>query len=297
MWADEVGSRTGAMKTKGTKFVFAAAVAALLCAGVRPAQAAPPLTTIQDQLFRADGTLVSGTLIISWKGFVASDNSTIPTNSIRVPVSGGTLRVRLTPTTTAKTPASYLEQDLVAGKLTDVNLWAVPPSSSPLKVQMVKVTPPSGSGSGSSGSGGTVSTQTSVQMSDVVGLLDALAQRPTTGAGYLVGRVLVPDVNGDLTGLMGTPDQCVRGDGSLGPCGGSASFVDLETPGGTVDGTNTAFSLSDAPAPGGSLLLFRNGLLQKAGVDYTLAGSTVTFLAGSTPQPGDLLLASYRVGQ
>ena len=78
-------------------------LAALTCAGVRPAQAAPPLTTIQDQMFRADGTPVSGTLIISWKGFVASDNSNIPTNSIRVPVSGGTLRVRLTPTTTAQT--------------------------------------------------------------------------------------------------------------------------------------------------------------------------------------------------
>ena len=282
------------MKTKNTRIVFAAAVAALLCTGVRPAQAAPPLTTIQDQLFRADGTLVSGTLIISWKGFVASDNSTIPTNSIRVPVSGGTLRVRLTPTTTAKTAANYLVQYLVDGKLTDVNVWAVPPSSAPLKVQMVKVTPSSGSGSGS---GGTVTTQTSVQMSDVVGLLDALAERPTTGAGFLIGRVLVPDINGDLTGLMGTPDQCVRGDGSLGPCGGNASFVDLETPGGTVDGTNAVFTLSDAPAPAASLLLFRNGLLQKAGVDYTLAGATVTFLAGSKPQPGDLLLASYRVGQ
>ena len=276
----------------------AAMLAALTCTVVRPVQAAPPLTTIQDQLFRADGTLVSGTLIISWKGFVASDSSTVPTNSIRVPVSGGTLRVRLTPTTTAQTAASYLVQYLVDGKLTDVNVWQVPPSSVPLKVQMVKVTPPTGSGSGGSvGTGGTVTTQTSVQMSDVVGLADALAERPTTGPGYLVGRVLVPDINGELSGLMGTASQCVRGDGSLGPCGGNVSFVDLETPGGTVDGTNAAFTLSATPTPSASLLLFRNGLLQKAGVDYSLTGSMVTFLAGSTPQPGDLLLASYRVAQ
>jgi len=64
-----------------------------------------------------------------------------------------------------------------------------------------------------------------------------------------------------------------------------------------VDGTNATFALSYAPTPSASLLLFRNGLLQKAGVDYTLAGSTVTFLAGSVPQPGDSLQASYRVGQ
>ncbi|MGD0581229.1 MAG: hypothetical protein ABSC08_20220, partial [Bryobacteraceae bacterium] len=172
------------MKATGTRAGGAGVVlAALICAGVRPAQAAPPLTTIQDQLFRADGTLVSGILIISWKGFVASDNSNIPTNSIRVPVSGGTLRVRLTPTTTAKTPASYLVQYLVDGKLTDINVWAVPPSNAPVPIQLVKVTPPAGSGSGGSGSGGTVTTQTTVQMSDVVGLTDALAERPTTGAG------------------------------------------------------------------------------------------------------------------
>jgi hypothetical protein len=265
-------------------------LAALICAGVRPAQSAPPLTTIQDQMFRADGTPVSGTLIISWKGFVASDNSNIPTNSIRVPVSGGTLRVRLTPTTTALTTASYLVQYLIDGKLNDVKVWAVPPSSTPLSVYGVTVTTPG------SGSGGTVTTQTTVQMTDVVGLTDALAERPTTGAGYLVGRVLVPDINGALSGLMGTPDQCVRGDGSLGPCGGSATFVDLELPAGTVDGTNGTFGLSYAPTPSASLLLFRNGLLQKAGLDYTLAGSTVTFLAGSVPQPGDSLQASYRVG-
>src|SRR5271157_1985563 len=141
-------------------------LAALIWAGVRPAQATPPLTTIQDQMFRADGVPVSGTLIVSWKGFVASDNSNIPTNSIRVPVSGGTLRVRLTPTTTAQTPATYLVQYLIDGKLNDVKVWAVPPSSTPLPVSAVLVTPGTGSGSGT-GSGGTVTTQTTVQMTDV----------------------------------------------------------------------------------------------------------------------------------
>jgi hypothetical protein len=43
-----------------------------------------------------------------------------------------------------------------------------------------------------------------------------------------------------------------------------------------------------------SLLLYRNGLLMKAGLDYTLSGTNIGFVAGATPQPGDVLLASYR---
>ena len=36
------------------------------------------------------------------------------------------------------------------------------------------------------------------------------------------------------------------------------------------------------------------GLLQKEGVDYTLAVNTVVFLPISVPRPGDILQASYR---
>ena len=50
-------------------------------------------------------------------------------------------------------------------------------------------------------------------------------------------------------------------------------FFDLETLNGTLNGSNAAFRLSKAPSPGASLLLFRNGLFQKAGVDFTLNGA------------------------
>ena len=76
-------------------------LAVLLWVGPGAAWATPALTTIQDQLFRADGTPVNGTLLISWKAFVAADSSNIPANTLRVPVSGGLLRVKLVPTTTA----------------------------------------------------------------------------------------------------------------------------------------------------------------------------------------------------
>jgi hypothetical protein len=71
-------------------------------------------------------------------------------------------------------------------------------------------------------------------------------------------------------------------------------FIDLEAPTGTMNGVNTIFTLSAAPSPASSLHLYRNGLLQRAGTDYNLTGSTVTFVTAATPQTGDLLLASFR---
>ena len=41
------------------------------------ALAAPPLTTIQDVLYKADGTRFNGTVTVSWTSFQASDQSTM----------------------------------------------------------------------------------------------------------------------------------------------------------------------------------------------------------------------------
>ena len=71
------------------------------------------------------------------------------------------------------------------------------------------------------------------------------------------------------------------------------NFVYGETPGGAVDGKNGAFTLANVPSPPASLHLWRNGLLQSAGGDYTLTAFTANFSGASTPQPGDTLLADY----
>jgi hypothetical protein len=73
------------------------------------------------------------------------------------------------------------------------------------------------------------------------------------------------------------------------------TFVDGETPQGATDGTNAAFTLANAPSPAASLELYRNGLVQKPGVDYSLTGSAVTFTSVSVPKPGDILQAYYRM--
>jgi hypothetical protein len=71
-------------------------------------------------------------------------------------------------------------------------------------------------------------------------------------------------------------------------------FSDGETPAGTLNGINAAFTLLFAPSPVNSMILFRNGLLQTHGFDFSQAGNVITFLAGSIPQAGDELTASYR---
>jgi hypothetical protein len=75
--------------------------------------------------------------------------------------------------------------------------------------------------------------------------------------------------------------------------GGSATFADLETPSGTVNGSNVTFSLANSPTAG-SVHLYLNGLVQEAGGsnDYTISGATITM--ASAPPTGSKLRASYR---
>lgn len=72
------------------------------------------------------------------------------------------------------------------------------------------------------------------------------------------------------------------------------NFADSEVPVGPVDGMNRAFELAFQPSPPTSLILTRNGLIMKRGLDYMLAGKMVTFIVEQTPQVGDIILAWYR---
>jgi hypothetical protein len=142
---------------------------------------------------------------------------------------------------------------------------------------------------------------TPIAESGVIGLLADLAVRPLEGSAYATGRVAVIDAMGLLEGIAGDVSDCVHVDGSSGPCGtagaGTAgpNFTDAEVPAGPMNGANGSFTLSAVPIPTSSLALYRNGVLQKPGLDYNLSGNSIQFLTASTPQGGDTLLASYRV--
>ena len=260
---------------------------AVLLAGCALAQ--PALTLIQDTLYQADGTRFQGMVTISWSSFQASDLSNIAANSLRVPIVNGSLRVRLVPTTNAAVPASY-SVVYNSSKVQFSETWAVPPSIAQLRVQDVRIS--------TSALLSPESTPTTIPISGVAGLQSELLLRPTAGTSFAVSRTAVINATGAIDGAAGNAGDCVHVDGTSGPCGtsgtGSAAFVDLETPGGSVDGSNVTFTLSQAPNPAASLMVFQNGLLMRAGVDFTLSNQVVTFVSGEAPQPGDILQCSYR---
>lgn len=71
-------------------------------------------------------------------------------------------------------------------------------------------------------------------------------------------------------------------------------FHDAVVPAGAVDGKNAVFLLPAAPFPTRSLMLVRNGVVQKIGNDFVLSGARVTFTSKSVPQIDDLLQSWFR---
>lgn len=79
-----------------------------------------------------------------------------------------------------------------------------------------------------------------------------------------------------------------------GTCLSTTATWVSETPSGTINGSNTSFSLAQTPNTD-SLLLYLNGAFQTpGGVDYTLSGTTITFV--NAPLTGSILRARFTIG-
>ena len=264
---------------------------AVVTATASYAWAQPALTTIQDTLFKADGTRYSGTVSIRWTSFQTGDNVPIATQQVTLQIVNGSLKVKLVPTTTASAGANYAVNYSSQGKLQFSESWAVPPSSSVLRLRDVRV------------SSGTVvgppAVSSPIFISDVTGLTNELTARPQVGSSFGPSRAAVINFAGQIDAAAGNPGDCVRVDGSAGPCGGDGggilpAFVDTETPAGLINGINLVFTLNSAPSPAASLQLYRNGMRLKLGLDFLLNGNVITFFVAAAPQSGDALIAEYR---
>lgn len=272
-----------------------AAVAALvvICALVS-GQSGP--TTIQDTLFDADGQRYNGTLTIQWSTFNAANGGTYVQQRQTVPIVNGNLLVQLAPNNLASPPANtYTVLYQSDGDQQYTETWTVPASTTPLKVSQVRIGTSTGGSGVQAGLGGGSSGP--VTESSVTNLVADLNARPIKGPGFGTNAVAVVDQNGQIETAVGNSTDCVFVDGTSGPCstGGAVPiFVDNEVPSGIVNGLNTTFTLNSAPS-GSSLVLFRNGVRQQAGVDYTLTGSSIVFASAAVPQTQDTLLASYRI--
>ncbi len=255
--------------------------------------AQPPLTTVQDILYTANGSLFNGVVTITWTTFEASNTSNISGSTTNVRVSNGNLFVQLAPTTTANPVAGYAVEYNGEHRTQYSETWIVPPSATPLRVRDVRLPP------------GAVTTQgppaiTLIPIADVVGLQSALNLLLSMGPNFGVARTAVINSSGSIDGAIGNLSDCVHVDGTSGACGGSSSsgtgFIDAEIPGGTLDGVNATFTLANIPNPSTSTAVYRNGLLLKQTGDYNITTNSILFVTGAIPQPADSLLVSYRIG-
>lgn len=96
--------------------------------------------------------------------------------------------------------------------------------------------------------------------------------------------------NGAIT--LGTTALTFAQFSSVGSALGASNIVTRETPSGSVNGSNTAFTLANTPTSG-TEEVYLNGILQEpgAGNDYTISGGTITYL--TAPLTGDKIRVSY----
>src|SRR5581483_2089964 len=119
---------------------------ALLFSGAMLGQSGPALTTINDTVYRADGTPAGGTLLISWQSFTSADGHTVAGGTKSVSLgANGVLSVQLVPNTGA-TPANTVY--VVVFQLDDgsvkTEFWSVP-QTTPTTIAAILTTPGSGS--------------------------------------------------------------------------------------------------------------------------------------------------------
>lgn len=255
--------------------------------------AQPSVTTIQDTIYKADGSRFDGTAVINWITFDANDASNIGQQSLSVPIVNGSFYVQLVPNNNAHPTNVYTVHYNSAGLEQFTETWSVPASTVTLRVRDVRVDP------NAPGSPGGTTGPASIAETQVTGLSGDLILRPIKGSGFSPGRTAVINDAGEIESVAGNSSDCVRVNGTAATCfdtAALASFIDAETPAGLIDSINTSFTLSNPPLPSTSLQLYRNGVYQTAGIDYTVSANNIQFLTGATPQPGDSLLASYRVG-
>jgi hypothetical protein len=255
------------------KLLWTLFICTTLFAGAAIAQS--NLTQIRDTVSNSDGSAFNGTVVITWNGFTSPSSGTPLSTSARV--YNGALSVLLVPTSTSTGAFYQVVYTSTDGLTSWTETWQVNVSATPLTISQVRTsTTQGGGGTGGTGTGGGGGGP------QYATLPISISQVTSLGADLAAINAAIASLSAQI-GTVGSTQ------------GSNAAFVDGETMGGTANGTATTFTVAQTPFPVTSVHVYRNGLLQKVGTDYTIAGKTITFLAGSVPKAGDLLTADYRV--
>lgn len=136
--------------------------------------------------------------------------------------------------------------------------------------------------------------------SDVTGTL-AASNGGTGFSTYTDGQILIGNSSNTLsrsTLTAGSNISITNGNGSItiaATGGGGGLYVNAqEVPSGAINGSNTAYTLSQTPTSDASVKLWLDGLFQRQGTDYTISGSSITMTAA--PVSGQTLDAAYTYG-
>jgi hypothetical protein len=115
----------------------------VLLSGLTAAGEAQVTTTqVADTIYHADGTVATGTVLISWPGFTTSNGQAIASGSTPAIIgTGGALSVLLTPNSGSTPMGSYYTAvfHLDDGSVSR-EYWVVPVSSSPVTISSIEAT-------------------------------------------------------------------------------------------------------------------------------------------------------------
>lgn len=133
---------------------------------------------------------------------------------------------------------------------------------------------------------------------DITQYTDELAQDAVGGmvANSTFINLAYVDATPSLTASLsatGTPDSTtfLRGDNTWASVGGGTTNAFAETPTGLVNSSNVTYTLANTPADTDGVIVLLDGVVQYNGVDYTVSGSTITFVAA--PATGSSIFAYY----
>jgi hypothetical protein len=136
-----------ACRPVGRLFYWVLAVVMVTASSVLVAapQSGPPLTSVVDTVYMADGTPAAGVLVITWPAFVTASGNAVAPGSLNVTLgTNGALNVALTPNAGA-TPANTYFTVVYQLQPSEVRTeyWVVP-TTSPATLAQVRTTPGAG---------------------------------------------------------------------------------------------------------------------------------------------------------